>query len=212
MSRKRTMLGVVVFAVAGVVVAMQTWGPDKTASAEKKSRPARDGGSAGAAAEVGRYRFAPSPPSRDRLYVIDTATGRVWSKGAEEAAWTSEGNPARGKAAEDADAQKGPLTLALPDGGPVEMTVKQRRRQPVPGSGGRLHVDLDDITGGQVLVSVVADEEAVAPKRSLRAKETLTFQIQDKAYTLELKHLHNVAIGEDFAVITIRRGKPEKKR
>jgi hypothetical protein len=87
---------------------------------------------------------------------------------------------------------------------PVEMTVAQRSTADVPGSAGKLRLEIDDITGGQVEVSLVdAEGHVLLPTTSLRTRQAAAFELEGEQYELTLKKLDNALIGEDFATFVI---------
>jgi hypothetical protein len=94
---------------------------------------------------------------------------------------------------------------ALPPIPAVEVTVVQRRAEPIPGTGGRLAVELGDVTGGQVLVRVTdaAGSEDVLPQGSMRVGEIASFDFDGRPRALVLRRLVNVLIGDDFAVFEL---------
>lgn len=87
---------------------------------------------------------------------------------------------------------------------PVEMTVKQRTTTSVPGSGGAVQLTADDITRGQVMVSVSGKDGGVLlGQTSLERGKAAVFKVDGESYTLTLKTLSNAIIGEDFATFTV---------
>jgi hypothetical protein len=90
---------------------------------------------------------------------------------------------------------------------PVDVTVKQRTTTPVPGSDGGIQLTVDDITRGQVMVSLAGLECGVLlPQTSLEPDKTAAFKLGGENYTVKLKALNNALIGEDFATVTISQG------
>lgn len=87
---------------------------------------------------------------------------------------------------------------------PVSMTVRQRSTTTVPGSNDVLQVTIDDITAGQVMVSIAKKKgEVLLPLTSLRSGETKTFKLGRTDYQLKVKSLRNQLIGDDFADLEI---------
>ena len=87
---------------------------------------------------------------------------------------------------------------------PVSMTVRQRSTTVVPGSNDVLQVTIDDITAGQVMVSVAKKKgDVLLPLTSLRSGETKTFKLGRTEYQLKVKSLRNQLIGDDFADLEI---------
>jgi hypothetical protein len=90
---------------------------------------------------------------------------------------------------------------------PVEMTIKQRSTTPVPGSDESLRITIDDITAGQVMVSLAdKDGKGVLASTSLKQGETAEFKFQQEEYQLTLSKLDNELVGEDFATIVVSSG------
>lgn len=82
----------------------------------------------------------------------------------------------------------------------VRFTVSQRSWTALPGSSQMVYLRLGDITGGQVMASVVGPRsEKLADARSMRDGDTLEFALADGAYVLRLDRLVNVLIGDDHA-------------
>jgi hypothetical protein len=109
----------------------------------------------------------------------------------------------RGPVPQTAPAQRPPAIRGLP----VELTVKQRSTTAVPGSDEALRITIDDITAGQVIVSL-ADKEgsSVFAAASLKEGETAEFAFQQQKYRLTVNELDNELIGEDFATIVVSSG------
>ena len=85
----------------------------------------------------------------------------------------------------------------------VSVTVKQRDGGWLPGGKYKLH--LDDITGGQVLVSVTdKDGRVVLTPRSV--KKGKRFAMPDKSPVMEVEviRLENVLTGEDFGEFAVK--------
>jgi hypothetical protein len=100
----------------------------------------------------------------------------------------------------------GPGLVPVPSitGLPVTMKVKQRSTTPIPGSNDKLSLSIDDITEGQVMVTMVgADGKPVMGARSLQARTTAPFDFDGTTYTLAVDKLDDSLLGDDFATITI---------
>ncbi|MBA4020453.1 MAG: hypothetical protein C0483_25105 [Pirellula sp.] len=94
---------------------------------------------------------------------------------------------------------KKPETRELKDL-PVVVTVKQRTSEVVPGSEGKLQVTIDDITRGQVIVSLSHRKHGLSiGPTSLRPDDTKLFKLGSESYQLRLKSLNNALLGDDFA-------------
>jgi hypothetical protein len=87
---------------------------------------------------------------------------------------------------------------------PVTVQLKQRSTAMVPGSGDRLSVSIDDITAGQVMVSIAqANGKPVLGSRSLASGASAPFEFEGFTYSLTLEKLDNRLIGDDSASLTI---------
>lgn len=88
-------------------------------------------------------------------------------------------------------------TLLPPEG--MEMTLKQRETRWLAGA--RLKLSIDDITNGQVLISISDDaEQVLVGPKSVREGDELQFLGPDGApMTLEVLKLRNILIGDDLA-------------
>ena len=96
-----------------------------------------------------------------------------------------------------------PLTLTLPDER-VELTIKRRRSKPIPGSDGRIIIALDDITGGQVVVSVKSDDgDVLLDDVSMEQGGVVTFQVGEEEYFCHVKELKNFLTGQDIAIVEV---------
>jgi len=94
----------------------------------------------------------------------------------------------------------------------VEFSVSQRTTTPLPRSDGKLLLTLDDITAGQVLVTLSwHDGKSVVATRSLRQKDIVAFTVSNHVYKLKLKKLTNVLIGEDAAFLVYFPNKTRSK-
>jgi len=108
--------------------------------------------------------------------------------------------------AENADAAPRQIPLAVV---PIELTVRQRSTTPIPGSDGKLLVTIDDVTRGQIMVSVVEQgQTALIGPVSMTPDMSLEFPWADKRYTLTLERLHNALVGEDFADFVVGEASP----
>ena len=105
--------------------------------------------------------------------------------------------------ASDTNNQPDPDSMSA-DKAPVEFSVSQRSTTPLPRSDGKLILTLDDITRGQVLVTISwQDGRTVIATRSLRQNDIVTFTANNKTYKLKLQRLTNVLIGDDSAVFQL---------
>lgn len=163
---------------------------------------------AGETGTVGRYQLAVH--ASGWIYVLDTATGDCWSKGPPPGGeWHSEGNPTRIHREAAADE---PLRLELPANS-VELTIRQRQSKSIPGSQGRLSIHLGDITEGQVLLSVRADDgKLLRDDVSVRPEDVISFSVNGQRYFIRVKELRNILIGQgDFAVLEVSRHRSDTR-
>ncbi len=86
---------------------------------------------------------------------------------------------------------------------PVTVTLKQRSVMVVPGSAGRLRIGIDDVTGGQVKVDVLADDQSMISAKSLRPGDLATFLFDGQSLAIRLESLSNAMIGDDFATLVV---------
>ncbi|HEY3392085.1 MAG TPA: DUF5329 family protein [Lacipirellulaceae bacterium] len=109
----------------------------------------------------------------------------------------------RGDVPQAAPTRRPPAIRGLP----VEMAVKQRSTTAVPGSDESLRITIDDITAGQVMVSLAdKDGKSVLASTSLKEGEAAEFEFQQQEYQLTLSELENELVGEDFATIVVSSG------
>jgi hypothetical protein len=100
-----------------------------------------------------------------------------------------------------------PARPALSIASPVDFTVVQRQTVAVPGSVGELLLTIDDITRGQVMAGLAwQDGKALVARRSLREGENIKFEVGGQTYTLVLKKLRNVVVGNDTATFRVLSG------
>jgi len=92
--------------------------------------------------------------------------------------------------------------IVLDDKG-TTLTIKQRQNAWLPGGSHKLH--LDDISGGQVLVSVTDSSGNVfIGPTSLREGDRLKVTGSRSTLEIELTTLRNLLVGDDFAEIHVR--------
>jgi len=85
------------------------------------------------------------------------------------------------------------------------LTIYQRTTQALPGSS-ELLLTIGDIAAGQTMVSLEwRDRERVRGPCSLRANESVDFDVAGERLLLTLAHLHNELIGNDWAEFTLAR-------
>lgn len=82
----------------------------------------------------------------------------------------------------------------------TELTIKQRKSKLVPGT--NLRISIDDITAGQVLISITDGSNVVLDK-SLKLGDVAAFTIDGETQYVRVRQLTNLLIGEDFAVLEV---------
>ncbi len=87
---------------------------------------------------------------------------------------------------------------------PVSIAVQQRSTTSVPGWDGEASLTIDDITRGQVMVTLSdkAGQSLLGP-RSMKKGEAVTFEVRGTRYQLELIELNNSLLGDDTALFVI---------
>jgi hypothetical protein len=89
-----------------------------------------------------------------------------------------------------------PLKATLP----VEWTVRQRSTSAVPGSNNSLLLTIDDITRGQVMVSLAkTDGSVILNQQSMREGGVAEFNFGGVDYLLSARSLQNSLLGQDHA-------------
>ena len=95
---------------------------------------------------------------------------------------------------------------------PVLMTIIQRHGKPIPGSHKAVHVEIGDITGGQVLLSIRGRfGRSIVDTVSVSEGEAVEFEIDRTPYRLKVIELRNFLIGDDFGVFEISSTNREEK-
>ena len=101
--------------------------------------------------------------------------------------------------------------LALPNE-PVRMTVLQRHTKAIPGSQEQVQLSLDDITGGQVLLSIRGPGGKIVDTVSVKNGDVVPFAVGRHEYYLRVVELRNFLTGDDFGVFEISAEPPRKGR
>ncbi|MHC4953117.1 MAG: DUF5329 family protein [Planctomycetota bacterium] len=112
----------------------------------------------------------------------------------------------------------------LPEPGPEEaplqltdsiarLTLVQRRSADVPGSDGRLRVEIGDITRKQVGLTLThTGGRTVIPRTSVVQGQALPFSVGGRRYRLTVVELNNQLVGSDTATLEISEGRTERER
>ncbi len=92
---------------------------------------------------------------------------------------------------------------------PLRMTVVQRQAKPIPGASGGLQLEIEDITAGQVLVTIRSGVgKAVLDTCSLKAGDVIPFELGSRRYYLSVIELRNLLTGDDFGVFELSETPP----
>ena len=84
------------------------------------------------------------------------------------------------------------------------MLVKQRSTTNIPGSANEIAITVEDITRGQVVVSLIRKNNvALLGPLSMKQDDSAVFQFVDKNYSLKLAQLNNALVGDDVASFVI---------
>ena len=87
---------------------------------------------------------------------------------------------------------------------PIEITLAQRTQLVVPGSEGKLFAAIDDVTAGQVVVTLTSENQTpVFGPLSMKPEDSHDFTFKDYPLRIQLKKLSNALIGEDYATLSI---------
>jgi len=181
------------------IVAAYWFRPDDVERIEVRFSPAARQTSAEARLGVQTWPFALE--GRSRSLRLTPEMRKAWQQGETLAVAFSQG----GQDEMRVELKAPPEKLDLPE--PASVTIIQRNSKPLPGSRGYLTLSIDDITGGQVLVTVRSgDGQAFIDQRSMRQGETATFEFNGAQYALTIEKMVNLLIGDDWAVFSISAG------
>ncbi len=87
---------------------------------------------------------------------------------------------------------------------PVQVTVLQRGTKALPGSKDTVKLNLGDITGGQVLLSIEGPgDKTIVDTCSMWPGKVVPFEVAGSRYYLKVVDLRNLAVGDDFGVFEI---------
>ncbi len=87
---------------------------------------------------------------------------------------------------------------------PVELIVPQSSTNPLPGSNGTVFITLDDITGGQVMTTLLLQNGTqIVATRSVLPNDVVAFTVNHHAYKIKLIRLTNILMGEDSALFKL---------
>ena len=87
---------------------------------------------------------------------------------------------------------------------PLRLTIVQRTSQPIPGLQGKAFVRLDDITAGQVLLSIEDNAKStILSPSSVQKDDVIPFLVDGQEYFVHLVTLKNELVGDDFGIVEI---------
>lgn len=155
---------------------------------------------AGVSARIGaeRHPFQREDRRRRQVLVLTPELREAWQQAGE---LTVELRGARGESSLRLRARPDRLRLGGADGA---FAVVQRRAGTVPGTNGWLQVRLEDITAGQVLLSVRdGTGNLVVAQRSVVAGDRLEIPLPDGKLHLKVRRLVNLLIGDDQAEFVV---------
>jgi len=94
----------------------------------------------------------------------------------------------------------------------ANLRVKQRSTTDVPGFMPPVRLTVDDITGGQVIISIADDNgRALLSPQSLTPGKSARFALDERDYDVTLSRLENSLVGDDFATVAIAVAAPSSK-
>lgn len=87
---------------------------------------------------------------------------------------------------------------------PLQITVVQRGTQDIPGLQGLARLHIEDITDGQVVLSILdaADQPLLTPA-SVRSGQVISFKLKGRRFYVRVSRLKNKLLGEDFGEFEI---------
>jgi formylglycine-generating enzyme required for sulfatase activity len=85
----------------------------------------------------------------------------------------------------------------------VELKIVQRHSQAIPGSRGTMEIQIGDITGGQVRLSVITSQgKKLVDLISMSVGDTATFTVQEQEYDIRIRKLCDLPLG-DYALLVV---------
>lgn len=97
-----------------------------------------------------------------------------------------------------------PVARLIVPAGKVQFAQKQRTTEGLPGSNGAVRLTVDDITRGQVMLSLsLADGQVLLATRSVSSGDVVQFALDDQTYQLTVDRLKDALIGEDAVSFTL---------
>lgn len=96
-----------------------------------------------------------------------------------------------------------PRELDVPPEG-ARFTIPQRSEAPLPGARKWLRVEIDDITAGQVQLTVrAAGGPLLVDRVSVRERDRVPLRVGGRDYAIVVEKLENLLIGEDWAELRV---------
>lgn len=97
-----------------------------------------------------------------------------------------------------------PAARLIVPNGEARIIQSQRTTKDLPGSNGRVRLTIDDITSGQVKISIsMTDGQLVRDIIIASQGDLVDFSLDGKKFTLTVSELRNNLIGEDVAVFML---------
>jgi len=85
----------------------------------------------------------------------------------------------------------------------VELKIVQRHSQAIPGSRGTMEIQIGDITGGKVRLSVITSQgKKLVDSVSMSVGDTATFTVQEQEYDIRIRKLCDLPVG-DYALLVV---------
>ena len=192
-----------------------TWGygpefawcsPDKTDAIEAVFGPGSATPFAGAWAGAGKWDFQPGESAHSLVLELTPEIRQAWTE--------------NGMLQIQAGAPAGlmwqlklkamPARLDVPES-ERRMKIHQRWYETLPGSNGYLQVHIEDITGGQVLLSILtAQRDVIVPETSVRQGDRVRFSFGEGDYTVSVVKLVNLIFDDDYGFFTVSELPPEE--
>ncbi|MBI1836858.1 MAG: DUF5329 family protein [Flavobacteriia bacterium] len=94
--------------------------------------------------------------------------------------------------------------LSLPQNG-FEFKLFQRNSIEIPSIDGDVMCSIDDITGGQTVLTI-KNKDKICLIKSIEENEVFSFKINATKYSIQCIKLVNILIGEDFGFFIVKKG------
>jgi len=185
---------------------VSVFAPDEVDAVEVRFTPDRDNPSAEAETDGKTWPFGPAERPHCLVLKMDADIRQAWKANriltVQSASDASEHPPVTLKAM--------PHRLDL-SGKKHRMNVYQRSSKALPGSDGCIRMHLEDITGGQVGLSILTEDgQAIVEETSVRTGDEAWFRVGDCHYRLSVVRLVNFLFDEDYGTFTISELPPDE--